>query len=110
MPWSETEHGAVWIVSGRMGAAGLIPLSVFYLLGVLLFLIRTSRIKEGIDTVLEVTLKEGYRLFDTARAYSNEAEIGKALQKFFKDGIIKRKDIFITSKLWYILADRIFQC
>ena len=24
MPWDETEHGAVWMVSGRMGAAGLI--------------------------------------------------------------------------------------
>ena len=23
MPWGETEHGAVWMVSGRMGAAGL---------------------------------------------------------------------------------------
>ena len=77
----------------------------------LLLLIRTSRIKEGIDTVLEVALKEGYKLFDTAHSYCNEAEIGKALQKFFRDGIIIRKDIFITSKLRYMLeADRIFQC
>ena len=30
MPWGETEHGAVWMVSGRMGAAGLIPVRDFF--------------------------------------------------------------------------------
>lgn len=45
--------------------------------------------------VLEA-LKAGYRHIDTAAAYFNEAEVGKAV----KDSGIPREEIFITSKLW----------
>ena len=41
-------------------------------------------------------LKAGYRHLDTAAAYFNEAEVGKAV----KDSGIPREEIFITSKLW----------
>lgn len=41
-------------------------------------------------------LDAGYRHIDTAMAYYNEAEVGKAV----KDSGIPREDIFITSKLW----------
>lgn len=41
-------------------------------------------------------LKIGYRHIDTAVAYFNEAEVGKAI----KDSGIPRKDIWVTSKLW----------
>lgn len=46
------------------------------------------------DAVLQA-LKVGYRHIDTAAAYFNEAEVGKAV----KDSGIDRKEIFITSKL-----------
>ncbi len=45
--------------------------------------------------VLEA-LKIGYRHIDTAVAYFNEAEVGKAI----KDSGIPREEIFVTSKLW----------
>lgn len=45
--------------------------------------------------VLEA-LKAGYRHIDTAVAYFNEQEVGKAIA----DSGINRKDIFVTSKLW----------
>ena len=41
-------------------------------------------------------LRAGYRHIDTAAAYFNEAEVGKAV----RDSDILREEIFITSKLW----------
>ena len=41
-------------------------------------------------------LKAGYRHIDTAAAYFNEEDVGRAV----KDSGIPREDIFITSKLW----------
>jgi alcohol dehydrogenase (NADP+) len=41
----------------------------------------------------------GYRHFDCASVYGNEAEIGAALEEIFRIGI-RREDFWITSKLW----------
>lgn len=41
-------------------------------------------------------LKAGYRHIDTAVAYFNEAEVGKAI----RDSGIPREDIWVTSKMW----------
>ena len=41
-------------------------------------------------------LKTGYRHIDTATAYFNEEEVGKAV----RDSGIPREEIFVTSKLW----------
>ena len=46
----------------------------------------------GVRTALDA----GYRHIDTAAAYFNEADVGRAV----KDSGIPRKEIFITSKLW----------
>lgn len=47
------------------------------------------------EAVLQA-LKAGYRHIDTAAAYFNEEDVGKAV----RDSGIPREDIFITSKLW----------
>ena len=47
------------------------------------------------DAVLQA-LKIGYRHIDTAAAYFNESDVGKAI----RDSGILRSEIFITSKLW----------
>lgn len=45
-------------------------------------------------------IKLGYRHFDTASFYNNEEEIGKGVNKCIEDGIVKREELFITTKLF----------
>jgi len=42
----------------------------------------------------------GYRLIDTAKAYKNEEAVGRAVKRAVEEGIAKREDLFITTKLW----------
>ncbi|CAG9821155.1 unnamed protein product [Phaedon cochleariae] len=48
---------------------------------------------------LDLALKAGYRLFDTADMYGNEAEIGRALKELLPKHNLSRKDVFIQTKL-----------
>ncbi len=45
-------------------------------------------------------IKVGYRLIDTAQSYFNEEEVGDAIQEAISDGLVKREELFITSKVW----------
>lgn len=51
------------------------------------------------NAVLEA-LKAGYRHIDCAAVYGNEKEVGEAFKEAFEGGVCKRKDVFVTSKLW----------
>lgn len=62
---------------------------------------RTWKSAKGqVGQAIKLAVQYGYRHLDCAAIYMNEAEIGEALQEVFKDGKVKREDIFITSKLW----------
>ncbi|KAM7200425.1 NADP-dependent oxidoreductase domain containing protein [Rhypophila sp. PSN 637] len=45
-------------------------------------------------------IKVGYRLFDGACDYGNEVECGKGVARAIAEGIVKREELFIVSKLW----------
>ena len=49
----------------------------------------------------------GYRLFDCAACYGNEAQIGKEFKKAFDEGVVERKDLFIMSKVWNDMHRRV---
>ena len=50
--------------------------------------------------VVQDALKAGYRCLDSACDYGNEKEVGEGIAQAIADGVVKREDIFITSKLW----------
>lgn len=56
------------------------------------------------DKCAEVTtqaIKNGYRLLDEACDYGNEKECGAGIKAAIAEGVVKREDLFVTSKLWH---------
>ena len=51
-------------------------------------------------------LKVGYRLIDTARYYGNEIGVGRGVRKAIGEGLCKRENIFVTSKIMPSNYDR----
>ncbi len=59
--------------------------------------------KYDAETVSEAVygaIQCGYRLIDCAAVYQNEKQIGAVLGRLFTENVIRRKDLFITSKVW----------
>jgi len=49
-----------------------------------------------VEAVIPAALEAGFRHFDTAQIYGNEAALGRALQK----AGVERDDLFLTTKVW----------
>jgi diketogulonate reductase-like aldo/keto reductase len=47
-----------------------------------------------------LALEAGFRQLDSAERYRNETEVGEAMQEVFKEGKIKREEVFVATKLW----------
>ena len=60
---------------------------------------RMTNLEECENAVVQA-VKTGYRLIDTAAAYENETAVGKAIKRVIAEEIIKREDLFVTTKLW----------
>ena len=52
--------------------------------------------RQAVKTALET----GFRHFDCAERYRNEAAVGAAMQEVFQAGVINREEVFVTTKLW----------
>ena len=55
---------------------------------------------EQAETSVYSAIKDGVRLIDTANAYMNEKAVGRAVRKAIEEGLVKREDLFIVTKLW----------
>jgi len=70
-----------------------------HVLSFLPFYVQHLAVQDEVGKAADYAIRAGYRHIDGAYRYMNEEEIGEALQKLFSEGIVKREDIFITSKL-----------
>lgn len=45
-------------------------------------------------------IRVGYRFIDTAALYLNEVSVGKAIQSCLAEGLVKREELFVCTKVW----------
>ncbi|KAJ3898524.1 NADP-dependent oxidoreductase domain-containing protein [Lentinula edodes] len=57
-----------------------------------------SKPKE-VENAVEIAVRNGYRHLDLAMIYENQDEVGAALKKVIPS-VVKREELFMTSKLW----------
>ncbi len=55
---------------------------------------------EQVSAAVAGAIRCGYRLFDCAAIYGNEDLIGRVFDDAIKEGVVKREELFITSKVW----------
>lgn len=53
------------------------------------------------EKVVKKAIDIGYRHIDTSFSYGNENEIGRAINAKIAEGVITRRDIFVTTKVKY---------
>jgi diketogulonate reductase-like aldo/keto reductase len=56
--------------------------------------------KKDIEKIVYQSIKNGTRLIDTASKYDNEVEVGKGIKRAIDEGIVKREDLFVITKMW----------
>ena len=55
--------------------------------------------QQAAEVALEA-VRAGYRHFDSACDYGNEAEVGQGLARALAEGLCRRDELWVTSKLW----------
>lgn len=55
---------------------------------------------ESAAGMVRSAIQSGYRHLDSASDYGNEAQSGQGISTALKDGLARREDLWVTSKLW----------
>ena len=76
--------------------AKLLNGAVIPLIGLGTWKSKPGQVKEAVRVAIEA----GYRHVDCAAIYGNEKEVGEALKEAFDANLVRRDEMFITSKLW----------
>lgn len=56
--------------------------------------------EKTVSEAVKNALKLGYRLFDCASVYGNEADIGRVFSEAFQSKTVRREDLIVMSKVW----------
>ncbi|HOT97710.1 MAG TPA: aldo/keto reductase [bacterium] len=62
---------------------------------------------ETVAQTVKRAIYAGYRHIDCASVYGNEKNIGSIFKKIIHSGFLKREDLWITSKVWNDMHDRV---
>lgn len=94
-----SEKGRFDLSKGINGNPPVIKLSSGYDMPIVGLGTYSLRGDKCVNAVLSA-IRLGYRKFDTASFYGNEEEVGKAIRQAIDEGLIKREDVFVTTKLY----------
>lgn len=62
---------------------------------------------EQVSNAVAGAIRCGYRMFDCAACYGNEDQIGEVFHAAFEEGVVERKDLFIMTKVWNDMHERV---
>jgi len=57
-------------------------------------------LSQNLTELVYEAVKAGVRMFDTAYVYQNEKQLGEGLAKAIKDGLAKREELFVVTKVY----------